>query len=45
MAGFGDFVGKAGSSAEQLFIWQVLGQIIGALGLPYFQALTQAALS
>lgn len=44
MAGFGDFIGKAGGSAEQLFVWGVLQQVIGALTLPYLQALQQAML-
>ena len=44
MAGFEDFIGRAGSSVEQLFVWQVLGQIIAAAGTPFLQALTQAVL-
>ena len=44
MPSFADFIGSAGSSAEQLFIWQVLGQIVGAVMLPFTQALTQTLL-
>ena len=43
-SGFAKFLGRAGSSAEQLFVWQILGQIISAAGTPFFQALTQAVL-
>lgn len=39
MAGLGDLFGK-GSIAEQLFVWGVLNQIIGALAGPYFDELT-----
>lgn len=45
MPSFGDFIGKAGSSAEQLFVWQVLGQIISALTIPYVNALQQTMLN
>jgi hypothetical protein len=38
MAGLGDLFGK-GSIAEQLFVWGVLNQIIGALAGPYFEEL------
>jgi len=31
MGGFEDFLGAAGSSAEQLFVWGVLNQIITAI--------------
>lgn len=44
MAGFGDFIGKAGGSAEQLFVWGVLNNIVAAAMTPFVQALTQAAL-
>lgn len=40
MASLGDLFGK-GSIAEQIFVWGVLNQVIGALGSPYFDALTQ----
>jgi len=44
MAGFGDFLGRAGAAGEQLFVWQVLGQLVSILTLPFQQALTQAML-
>ncbi|MGH7239402.1 MAG: hypothetical protein ACREHG_04960 [Candidatus Saccharimonadales bacterium] len=40
MAGLGDIFGK-GSIAEQIFVWGVLNQVVGALGQPYFTELTQ----
>lgn len=40
MPGLGDLFGK-GSIFEQLFIWGVLNQVIGALASPYFEQLTQ----
>ena len=40
MPSLGDLFGK-GSIAEQIFVWGVLNQVIGALGSPYFDALTQ----
>lgn len=40
MAGLGDLFGK-NSIFEQLFVWGVLNQVIGALGSPYFETLTQ----
>lgn len=40
MPGLGDLFG-AGSTFSQLFVWGVLNQIIGALGSPYFDLLTQ----
>lgn len=40
MAGLGDLFGK-GSIAEQIFVWGVLNQVIGALASPYFDVLTQ----
>lgn len=42
MSGFGDFLGEAGSSGLQLFIWQVLGQLVGDLVTPFSNALVQA---
>ena len=43
--GLADFFSKAGSSAEQLFVWQVLGNIVGGLMAPVINDLQQAALS
>lgn len=40
MAGLGDLFGK-GSIAEQIFVWGVLNQVVGALASPYFLELTQ----
>lgn len=42
MPGLGDLFGK-GSIVEQLFIWGVLNQVIGALASPFFETLTQEA--
>ena len=40
MSTLGDLFGK-GSIAEQIFVWGVLNQVIGALASPYFDVLTQ----
>lgn len=40
MPGLGDLFGK-GSIAEQIFVWGVLNQVVGALASPYFLELTQ----
>lgn len=40
MAGLGDLLGK-GSIIEQVFVWGVINQVIGALASPYFDLLTQ----
>lgn len=45
MPSFGDFIGKAGSSAEQLFVWGILEQVITSLTQPYQNALSQAMLN
>lgn len=44
MAGLGGIFSSAGSSAEQLFIWQVLGSIISAVLAPVVQEVQQKAL-
>ncbi len=45
MPSFSDFIGKAGGSAEQLFLWGVLSQVVQALTGPYMAALAQAMLT
>lgn len=40
MPGFGDFLGKTGESAWQLFVWQVGAQVVGALLTPFVTELT-----
>lgn len=44
MPGFGDFLGRAGSAGEQLFIWGVLSTVVSAAMTPYVNALQQAQL-
>lgn len=43
--GLGGLFSNAGSAAGQLFIWNVLGAVVGALMLPVVQDLQQGALS
>lgn len=43
MSGLGDLFSSAGASAEQLFVWQVVGAIVGALMAPVTQGLQQDA--
>lgn len=40
MPGFGEFLGKTGEAAWQLFVWQIAGQIVSAALTPYFTELT-----
>jgi hypothetical protein len=40
MAGFGEFLGKTGEAAWQLFVWQIAGQVVSALLTPYLTELT-----
>jgi len=40
MAGFGEFLGKTGEAAWQLFVWQIAGQIVSAALTPYLTELT-----
>jgi hypothetical protein len=42
--GIGGLLGSAGGSAEQLFVWQVLGSIVSAMMAPVQQGLQQHAL-
>jgi hypothetical protein len=41
--GVGGIAGKLGGTAEQLFVWQVLGSLLGAAMIPFINALTQLA--
>jgi hypothetical protein len=40
MTGFGEFLGKTGEAAWQLFVWQIAGQIVAADLTPYLTELT-----
>jgi hypothetical protein len=39
MPGFGEFLGKTGEAAWQLFVWQIGAQVVGTLLLPYLTEL------
>lgn len=40
MPGFGDALGKSGEAAWQLFVWQIMGSVVGAALAPFLTELT-----